>query len=87
MRHLAWCLAIITIAACSSPPAPVIERSGSSAPAILEKGGQYRVRKGDSLHAISKKFGISISELKRINRLKKSRIYAGQLLKVKQNQG
>lgn len=44
---------------------------------------RYRVRRGDSLASISKRFGTSISKIKKLNRLNKSRIYAGQLLKIK----
>ncbi|MEO2082599.1 MAG: LysM peptidoglycan-binding domain-containing protein [Desulfurobacteriaceae bacterium] len=42
----------------------------------------YKVKKGDSLKKIAKKFGVSVKELKRINHLKGSVIYAGQKLKV-----
>ena len=42
----------------------------------------YRVRQGDSLHRISKKFNLSVKELKKINKLKSNRIYAGQKLKL-----
>ena len=42
----------------------------------------YRVKRGDSLAKIAKRFGTTVSELKRINRLKSSVIYPGQKLKV-----
>lgn len=42
----------------------------------------YRVKRGDNLFNISRKFGISIKKLKKINRLRKNRIYVGQLLKL-----
>lgn len=43
---------------------------------------QYKVRRNDTLIDIANSFGISVSELKRINNIKGSRIYVGQTLKV-----
>ncbi len=44
---------------------------------------KYRVRPGDSLAKIAKKFGLSVKTLKRINNLKSSTIRVGQTLCVK----
>jgi len=43
----------------------------------------YTVKKGDSLWKISRKLGISINVLKRLNKLKSSRLYPAQKLKYK----
>lgn len=43
---------------------------------------QYQVRKNDTLIEIANSFGVSVSELKRMNNLKGSRIYVGQTLKI-----
>lgn len=43
---------------------------------------QYQVRKNDTLIDIANSFGITVSELKRINNIKGSRIYVGQTLKI-----
>ena len=43
----------------------------------------HKVRKGDNLVRIAKKYGCSISELKKWNKLKKDTIYIGQKLKIK----
>jgi hypothetical protein len=43
---------------------------------------EYRVRSGDSLWSIAQLHGTSISELRTVNELRGSRIYAGQLLTV-----
>ncbi|NPA12978.1 MAG: transglycosylase SLT domain-containing protein [Aquificae bacterium] len=43
---------------------------------------RYRVKKGDTLYRISKRFGITIKELKRINRLKNNLIKPGMTIKV-----
>jgi membrane-bound lytic murein transglycosylase D len=45
----------------------------------------YKVRKGDNLYKISKKFGTHIRSLKKINNLKSSNIRIGQRLKVPSN--
>ena len=42
----------------------------------------YQVKSGDSLWSIARQFKISISELKRLNRLKTDKIYPGQKLHV-----
>jgi len=42
----------------------------------------YRVKSGDSLYRISRKFGLPIKKIKRANRLKTSRIKIGQKLKI-----
>lgn len=42
----------------------------------------YKVRSGDSLFSISKKFALSIDDLKIINHLNSNNLYIGQTLKV-----
>lgn len=42
----------------------------------------YRVESGDTLEAISRKFGIRIQEIKMINNLDSDQIQAGQVLKL-----
>ncbi|WP_228460254.1 LysM peptidoglycan-binding domain-containing protein [Cytobacillus dafuensis] len=44
--------------------------------------GTYTVKEGDSLYRISKENGISIKELKSINKLTSDKIYIGQTLEV-----
>jgi membrane-bound lytic murein transglycosylase D len=46
---------------------------------------QYRVKRGENLNQISKKFGLTIQELKRENALKSSRIFSGQILKIQKS--
>lgn len=59
----------------------VVPRGGS--PATLSRKGRYRVRVGDSLHRIARRFSTTVKHLKRMNRLKGTRIYVGQVLQVK----
>lgn len=53
-----------------------------SAPAPASRPTLYRVRRGDSLTIIARRFGTSVGEIRRANRLKGSRILAGQKLKI-----
>ena len=54
-------------------------------PVIVEKpkANTYIVRKGDTLYAISKKFGISVDALKKRNKLKDNTLSVGQPLQIK----
>lgn len=47
---------------------------------VLKSNQKYRVKSGDNLYAIAKKFGTTIYKIKRKNGLKRNRIYVGQLL-------
>ena len=42
----------------------------------------YKVKRGDSLKSLAKRFGTTISEIKRLNHLKRDIIYIGQRLKI-----
>ncbi len=44
---------------------------------------QYKVKRGDTLYSISKKYGMSINELKRSNNLKNNILKIGQILEIK----
>lgn len=56
-------------------------RSGQSY--SLSTNGKYRVRKGDSLWLIAKRFGTSAKRLQQINNLQSARLSVGQMLRVK----
>jgi len=51
--------------------------------ARLNADGTYRVRPGDSLWLIARRFNTSPEKLKQLNGLKTSRLYVGQILRVK----
>ncbi|MGR3765931.1 LysM peptidoglycan-binding domain-containing protein [Rossellomorea sp. NS-SX7] len=58
---------------------------GENPPAKNEqpsKTGTYKVKSGDTLFAIAKKYGTTVSSLKKLNNLKSDRINVGQVLKV-----
>ncbi len=64
---------------------PVAKKSSTAKAKTKKKSytlTTYRVKKGDTLISIAKRFGISYKELKRINGLKSSSIRVGQKLKV-----
>ncbi|MEJ2161988.1 MAG: glucosaminidase domain-containing protein [Robiginitalea sp.] len=54
----------------------------SSAPALDNGYHAYRVQKGDTLFAISRRYYLSVEELMRLNDLSSSEISIGQVLKV-----
>ena len=48
-----------------------------------ENGDYYTVKKGDSLWSIANKYGITVNDLKEINKLENNILKEGQILKVK----
>ena len=50
-----------------------------------DKSSTYKVRRGDSLHDIAKRFGMSVHSLKRINKLRSPELRIGQVLRVAKN--
>ena len=46
---------------------------------------KHTVVKGDTLYSISRKYGLTVTELQKINNLKDNTISIGQTLKVKSN--
>ncbi|MBC2837717.1 glucosaminidase domain-containing protein [Robiginitalea sp. SC105] len=55
------------------------------APVTLSEGiyNTHRVQAGDTLYALSRRYGMSVDELMKINRLSSSALAIGQLLKVR----
>jgi membrane-bound lytic murein transglycosylase D len=49
----------------------------------LSEDGKYRVRRGDSLWLIAKRFKTNTNKLKRINNLKSTNLSVGQILKIR----
>ncbi len=54
----------------------------ASSKATLLPGGKYRVKKGDSLWLIARKFKTNTKSLKNINELNTTRLSVGQILKI-----
>lgn len=44
---------------------------------------KHKIRRGENLHVIARRYDVTVQELKKINRLKSSEIYAGQVIRVK----
>lgn len=55
----------------------------SSSSSSSSSGSSYTVKKNDTLSEIARKHGVSQSQLKELNNLSGSRIYVGQVLKLK----
>jgi peptidoglycan DL-endopeptidase LytE len=47
---------------------------------------QYKVKNGDTLSSISKKFGVSVNEIKQTNNIQQSRLKKNQVLSISKNQ-
>lgn len=45
-------------------------------------GSQYKIRRGDTLSGIAQRYQVSLSQLKKVNRMKSSRIRVGQVIKI-----
>ncbi|WP_455212653.1 LysM peptidoglycan-binding domain-containing protein [Kaarinaea lacus] len=55
----------------------------NTTPVVISDDGTYTVRRGDSIHKISKRFGVSQSQILALNDLKRvNRIYPGQVLRL-----
>lgn len=49
----------------------------------VESGMHYRVRKGDSLAKVARKYGVTVAQLKQLNNLKSDSLFIGQTLFIK----
>lgn len=58
-------------------------RTAARGDAGATRAQSYRVRRGDSLFAIARRFGVSVDDLRTWNRLRDSRITPGDVLSVK----
>jgi len=63
------------------PPRAVSGPSGKEVAAVSDS---YKVRKGDSIHRIARKTGVSVAQLKKLNRLGKGKLKPGQVLALRQ---
>ena len=74
-------------------PAPAAPQRASAAAGIpgrrtpAPSPNHYRIRSGDSLSTIAEQFGVSVSDLRKWNNLRSSRIRAGSFLLVRPTSG
>lgn len=62
---------------------PVLAQSQSNTSNENSQSITYKVKKGDTLYSIAAAFGVAVSELKKWNGLRSSRIQVGQELKIR----
>ena len=84
MRFAVCIIAALLAGGCASkPPAPVIDRSEGRAAPVLTTGGNYRVRRGDTLHAIAFQLGLDHRDIANWNGIRSPyMIYPDQLLRL-----
>lgn len=86
MARLAWVVPvflILALGACNKTWSPEDNRSGSRGDYQLTQDGYYRVKRGDSLHAIAFKFGLDWRQIARWNEISSPYvIYPGQELRL-----
>lgn len=70
------------VAVFPKPYARYVETQASAPVVATAEGIRYRVRSGDSLWTIARKHGVSVTSIKKQNRLSSNRIYAGQVITV-----
>ncbi len=71
----------MTVAGARDVPDPSIARYGSSSGALVAK--RVRVRSGETLAGVARRSGVSVAQLRSLNRIKGSRVRAGQVLVVR----
>ncbi len=57
-----------------------IDTSEKVEPIPIAQRHTYRVKRGETLSRVARKLGLSVSELKRINRIKGSKLQKGQMI-------
>lgn len=55
----------------------------AAAPIVFDNDSHYQVSPGDTLYSISKRFNLSVDDLKRLNKLSDNALSIGQHLKIK----
>jgi len=65
----------------SSPPPPNIKKSGNKTQSS-KKWITYKVKSGDSLWKISRRYGLHVKDIKRWNHLKSNTLRPGQKLRL-----
>lgn len=83
MNRWAAAMLLVLLAGCSTPPAPVVDRSQDPAASRIGGDGRYRVRSGDTLYTIAFRYGLDHRDLARWNDVAAPYIiYPDQLLRL-----
>ncbi len=67
------------------PGTDYVYTASNSSPKRKKNVIRYRIKKGDSLSEIAEKYRVTTAQLRKWNRLRSNRIYAGKLLKIYTN--
>lgn len=54
---------------------------------LAKPSSRYKVKRGDNLDSIARRFGVTVEDLKRLNRIKRGRVYVGQILRLGDQKG
>ena len=68
-------------------PPPKSSKTVKSTPSSIPPGEVYAVKKGDTLAGISRKTGISVAEIRELNRIRGNALKVGQRLALKKKPG
>lgn len=83
MRIIAGLIVLLLVTACSTPPAPVVDRSEARNRVVIDSNGQYRVKSGDSLYSIAFRLGRDFRDLAAWNGIRPPyTIYPDQRLRL-----
>ena len=69
------------------PPRAVTAKADHRSGTQKLRGSTYKVRKGDTLYRVAKKTGVSVAELKRLNRIHGSRLQPGRVVALRESAG
>lgn len=64
----------------SAPDSAEIDTNETEEPTPVAQRHTYRVKRGETLSGVARKLGLSVSELKRLNRIKGTKLQKGQTL-------
>lgn len=64
-----------------NPPSAYVKKSSKKNQTKF--GSTYIVKKGDTISSIAGKYGMTVKQLKKINRLKSNYVFKGQILKIR----
>lgn len=74
--------ATVTVTAATATATYTATYTPTPTPTLSTLGGTHVVARGDTLYSIARRYGMTVGEIKRINRLSSDTIYVGQVLSI-----